>query len=416
MYRWIIAGTAMTVLGTVWGTSVGAFGVFVSPLSEDMHWSRTGISLAASINTMAAFVCGVFWGWLADRWSLKGVLAITGLFAGLGLFLAGSADALWHFYIFYGLVAGIGLGGTAGPLTAIAVRWFPDKTGMVMGIVYAGFGGAAAVMPILVERLIAFNGWRFGLRAVSLLVGATFAGGAILLKDPPFGYSSSTISKGLKPEEIEHSAGEHSVSGPYGLNAPNLGEAVLTRPFWTLFIMMMAGDLTFFMILLHLVPRVTDTGISSATAVTVLTVSGVVGMVSTIIGGVLVDRLGARAVYAGSLCLLALSLIWLIMSTNLVMFYVFALVFGMGNGGAAPPMPALTSNIFGTQNMGSIYAAILMGSGVGGVIGPLAAGYVFDTTGSYSLALALAAGIAFAAALLAGSLSNRRQGHIPVTP
>jgi MFS family permease len=414
MYRWVIVGTAFIVIGMSWGMSGGAFGAFVTPLTEDMGWSRTEVSAAASINIMFAVVVGIFWGWLSDRWSVRGVLAVTGLLMGAGLFLAGTSNALWQMYIFYGFVAGVGLGGTAGPLTAITARWFPQRPGLAIGIVYAGFGAASALLPVLAERLISLKGWGFGFQGLSFLVWGAFLVGVILLREPrPLLGSSSSASQRTGPEDGPAGAGKPpplansapAVSGD--VSSADLRSALRTRAFWTLFVMMMAADLVLLMILVHLVPRAIDAGISSSTAVTLLTVTGLVNMVSTIMGGVLGDRFGARRTYLASSALLALSLIWLTASGSLWMFYAFAVAFGVGNGGSFPQIPVLVARIFGPRHMGSIIAAILLGSGVGGVIGPLVAGYVFETTDNYRIAFVLAAGIASSAVLLAASLTDR---------
>ena len=113
------------------------------------------------------------------------------------------------------------------------------------------------------------------------------------------------------------------------------------------------------------------------------------------VGGVLGDRFGARRVYLAALLLLTAALVWLTVSTALWMLYVFAVAFGIGNGGWFPQIPVLAGRIFGNRHIGTIFAALLLGAGVGAVVGPIVAGYVFDVTGSYKIAFIVAAGTAF---------------------
>ena len=412
MYRWVIAGTAFLVLGTAWGTAVGAYGAFVNPLTEDMGWSRTGVSAAYSINIMVTFTVGVFWGWLSDRWSVRGVIAVTGLIMGLGLFLTGFSNTLWQLYIFYGLIVAIGLAGTGGPLTAIVVRWFPTRPGMALGIIYAGFGGASAVLPVLAERLISLEGWRFGFQGLSFIIWGAFLVGVILLKEPGLSESSSPPkSSKSRPDSMPENAGRPaSATSAQGVSTDGISvglrTALFTRAFWTIFAMMFAGDLLLNMILVHLVPRAEDAGIASSTAVTLLTVMGLVNMVSTTTGGVLGDRFGARRMYLGALLFLAAAMIWLTVSTKLWMFYLFTVAFGMGNGGWFPQGPVMATRIFGTRDMASIFAALLLGAGLGGVVGPIVAGYVFDTFDSYRIAFIMGIGVALMGALFAASLKE----------
>ena len=414
MYKWVIAATAFLVLGSAWGTVIGAFGVFVTPLTEEMGWSRAGVSAAYSISTMVAFTVGVFWGWLSDRWSVRGVIGVTGVIMGLGLFLTSMSNTLWQMYIFYGFIVAIGLGGAAGPLTAIVVRWFPLKPGMALGITYAGFGAASAVLPVLAERLISFEGWRFGFQGLSFLVWGVFFLGFILLKEPRLLHSSSaSASQVANPEGDPARAGQpRSATSAQGVSGDALAldfrSALRTRPFWTLFGLMVAANVLLSMILVHLVPRAIDAGIASATAVTLLTVMGFVNMVSSIAGGVLGDRFGARRMFLASLLLLTITMIWLTVSATLWMFYVFTVAFGVANGCWFPQGPVLAARIFGTRDIGSIFAGLLLGSGVGGVIGPVVAGFVFDTLGSYRIAFVVGTAVTFAAVLLATTLRDHR--------
>ena len=413
MYKWVIVGTAFLVLGISWATAQSGFGAFVTPLTGGMGWSRTEVSAAFSINIMTTFAVGVFWGWLADRWSVRGVIAVTGLLMGLGLFLASMANALWQIYLFYGLIAGVGLGGTAGPLTAIVFRWFPRRPGMAIGIVYAGVGGASAVLPVIAERLIAYDGWRFAFQGLSFLIWGVFVVGIVLLREHRPHLSSSPVSsEGPNPdldaadaEETRSAATDRDpVAGDVSLN---LLTALRARSFWIIFGMVVAGNLVLDMILVHLVARAIDGGVTPSIAVTLLTVTGLVNMVSTMVGGVLGDRFGARRVYLAALLLLTAALVWLTVSTALWMLYVFAVAFGVGNGGWFPQIPVLAGRIFGNRHIGTIFAALLLGAGVGAVVGPIVAGYVFDVTGSYKIAFIVAAGTAFGAVVLTAMLKDR---------
>ena len=409
------------MLGTAWGTAIGAFGVFITPLEEEMRWSRAGVSIAFSINIAVTFIVGIFWGWLSDRWSVRGVLGVTGVIMGLGLFLTAMSTSLWQMYIFYGVIVGIGLGGTGGPLTAIVVRWFPMSPGMALGIIYSGFGAASAVVPILAERLISSYGWRFGFEGLSYLIWGAFFVGVILLREPrPLPSSSAPATQVAKPEANPEAnpegdpalAGQpRSSTSAQGVSddalSMDLRAASRTRAFWTLFAMMFVGDLVLNMVLVHLVPRVEDAGIASATAVTLLTVTGFVNMVSTMAGGLMGDRFGARRVYFASLLLLAIAMMWLIASSKLWMFYIFAVAFGMANGGWFPQGPVLAARIYGARYMGSICAGLFLGAGIGGVIGPIVAGYVFDTLDSYQIAFVMAIAVTFVGLLLTALLSDR---------
>lgn len=420
MQKWAIAAAAFLVLGSAWGTVIGAFGVFVGPLTEDMGWTRTGVSAAFSIAIFVTFIVGIFWGWLADRWSVRGVIAITGAIMGLGLFLTSLSNTLWQMYIFYGVIVAVGLAGTAGPLSAIVVRWFPLRPGMGLGSIYAGFGAASAILPILADRLIALEGWRFGFQGLSFLIWGAFFLGVLLLREPPR-LESAPVSESqgaIYEGDLADARPPAAAPDAHGANGDgfsvDLRAALQTRPFWTLFAMMFMGDLVLNMILVHLVPRAIDINIASATAVTLLTVNGLVNMVSTMGGGVMGDRFGARRMCIASFLLLGAAMIWLTASAQLWMLYIFAVAFGMGNGGWFPQGPVLAARIFGTRDMGSICAALFLGAGIGGVIGPIVAGYVFDTLESYRIAFILGTAVIFVGLLLSLSLRDNPMSRTAV--
>ena len=416
MYKWVIAGTAFLVIGMAWG-STGAYGVFVTPLTQDMGWSRTAVSTAYSINMMVAFSFG---GWLSDRWNVRGVITVAGIITGAGWLLSGWSNDLWQVYMFYGFIAGVGLGGTATPLTTIVVRWFPQRPGTALGIIYAGFGGASAILPIIAELLISIDGWRFGFRGLSFLIWGAFIVGVILLREPP----AATVPSSSAPQRAN--PGDSSVSGErpsrsstqassgqgYSLDFKS---ALRTMPFWTVFAMMFCADLGLNMIMVHLVPQSIDAGIGSSIAATFLTVTGLAMMIGTMAGGVLGDQIGARRTYLGSMVLICIALIWLTgsiwvtASPEVWTYYLFAVVFGLGTGGWFPQIAVLATRMFGTRELGSIFGALLVGAGLGGVVGPILAGYVFDTLGSYRIAFVIATCVAFVAVLLATLLDDSRR-------
>ncbi len=82
------------------------------------------------------------------------------------------------------------------------------------------------------------------------------------------------------------------------------------------------------------------------------------------------------------------------------MFYLFALVYGLGYGGFDPPILALTGDIFGLRNIGVIMGAMFVGWGIGAAIGPVAGGLLFDVSNNYSIAFAIGAAAMLTTALL----------------
>lgn len=381
-YGWVITATYFMVMTAAWGTQ-GAFGPFINPITDEMGWSRGTVSGVSSINILISMIVGAFWGWLSDRWSVKGVIFIAGLLMGIGVFFSNMITSLWHFYLLFGFLAGIGLGGTPGPMAGITSRWFDKHRGLALGLGLAGIHGGVAIVPILAEYLISSGGWRLGFMGLGIVIWVLFLISALLIKEPKL--QTETLRS-----TIQSSDDSNSVT-----------EALRTPAFWILFGMTFIGFMVCIMTVVHLVPRAEDIGVGSSTAVTLLTVIGGMAALGTLGGGGLGDKIGPHRVFVASLSIVSVALLWLAFSTELWMLYVFAAVFGLGYGGWTPIIAAIAGNVFGTRHLGGIYGSILLGGGLGGMLGPLMAGYIFDATGAYLIAFLLGSGISVLAVLMA---------------
>jgi len=102
--------------------------------------------------------------------------------------------------------------------------------------------------------------------------------------------------------------------------------------------------------------------------------------------GAVSDRLGGKRTLVICLVLQALAMFWLLGATDIWMLYLFAAVFGFAYGGCVPQLPVIAGEIFELKSIGAIVGVQMLGVAIGGAIGPLLGGYVFDVTGSYYFA------------------------------
>ena len=406
VYGWVIVGAFSLMMAITWGTT-GSFGLFVNPLTEDMGWSRTAVSAAASTLLAITFTLGVVWGWLSDRWSVRGVIILCGALIGLGFFLASTVHAIWQLYLFYGVIGGIGLGGVFPSLTGLTARWFDRRRGLAIGIGLAGVGVGIVALPPLAEYLTSLSGWRLAFQVFGVVIWGATLSGAVLLREPRSrvgAEASGTSSSNPRSRGVgsDWRAPDDGAPGrPAGGRAMPLSMALRTSSFWHLFGMLVVAIMILHTILVHLVPRAIDAGVTSSTAATLLPVLGILSIVGKVAGGALGDRIGHRRVFIASVLLQALMLLFLTSASHLWEFYLFAAAFGLGYGGWATQPYAIATRIFGSQYIGAIAGALQLGAAGGGLIGPTMAGYVFDTTGSYGIAFNVSAGIAMVGILLA---------------
>jgi OFA family oxalate/formate antiporter-like MFS transporter len=366
-----------------------SFGIFLEPLEEDFGWSRALISGAASLFMFSRGALAILTGWVTDRHGPRIIVAIGGFFLGLGLILTSQISAAWQLYLFYGLMGGFGLSVAFAPLMATASRWFVSKRGLAIGIVAAGIGMGTVVISPLAEYLIAtYEGWSQPYIILGLLALIIIIPGALLLRRSP-------EEKGLLPlgksETIARDEENSSiVKKEDGLIPERAGlsliDAAHTRAFWLLLAIIIFWSICVQMTMIHIYPHTTDLGITREVAVNFLVVIGIFSIIGRLVMGAVSDRLGGKRTLIICLALQTLAMFWLLGATDIWMLYLFAAVFGFAYGGCVPQLPVIAGEIFELKSIGAIVGVQMVGVAIGGAIGPVLGGYVFDVTQSYYFA------------------------------
>ena len=158
-YGYIIVIASFFTIALIWGTMY-SFGVFFEPILVEFGWTRAAASAAYSFCLLFSDVLSIATGKLTDRFGPRLVMAGCGLSFGIGYLLMSQMNALWHLYILYGVLIGIGMSGSFIPLVSTIARWFVGRRGMMTGIAMAGGGLGAMVIPPVVRWLISSYDWR----------------------------------------------------------------------------------------------------------------------------------------------------------------------------------------------------------------------------------------------------------------
>lgn len=387
-YGWVVVATAFCVALVAYGIQY-SFGVFLKPLSADFG-SRTLVSGVASLFMFSRGTLAILTGWVTDRYGPRIIVAIGGFFLGLGLILTSQSSAAWQLYLFYGLMGGFGLSVAFAPLVATASRWFVSKRGLAIGIVTAGIGVGLAVMPRLATDLIAtYDNWSQPYIILGILALIIIIPGAFLLRRSP-------EEKGLLPlGKAEAIAGDeenlNTAKKENSLTSESAGfslkDAARTRAFWLLLAMIIFWATCIQMAMMHIPSHATKgLGIPGVVAANFLAVIGISSIIGRLVMGAVSDRLGGKRTLVICLALQALAMFWLLRATDIWMLYLFAAVFGFAYGGCVPLLPVIAGEIFELKSIGAIVGVHMLGVAIGGAIGPLLAGYVFDVTQSYYFA------------------------------
>ncbi|RQQ01145.1 MFS transporter [Burkholderia stagnalis] len=401
-YGWYVVAAAFAVTFVGFGSAY-TFSAFVESLQRDFTASRGQISLVFSLAGCLYFGFGVVSGPLADRLGSR-PLAVAGmLLTAAGLAAAGAARTLMQVYVAYGLGVGLGVGCAYVPAVGAVQRWFVRRRGFASGLAVAGIGVGTLVMPPLASALIAHVGWRgayFTLAVLAVLVGA---GMSLLIENDPRG--RGLLPDGGRDADAPAAGASHDGRSAHAVHAAHVPagatvrEAVTSRPFASLYAACLVCSFGVFVPFVHLVPYAVDHGVKPAAAVLLLGAIGVGSTAGRFFLGGLADRFGRRASLLAMFAGMAVALVAWAAAGDFAALAAFALVFGVFYGGWVAVLPAVAMDYFGGRNVSGIIGVLYTSVAFGTLIGPAAAGFIYDAGGGYLvpiLASAAANAIAFA--------------------
>ena len=138
-YGWVIVGVGIVVTCLGMGTMM-SLGVFLQPMSQDMGWSRAGISFAAVLNFLAMGFGSFLWGSLSDRFGTRAIVLAGGVLLGIGLVAGSQAATLLQFQLLFGVLVGLAAGSFYTPMIATVTRWFTRHRSLAVALVSSGTG------------------------------------------------------------------------------------------------------------------------------------------------------------------------------------------------------------------------------------------------------------------------------------
>jgi MFS family permease len=382
--------------------------VFLVQLSGEFDWTRGQISLAYSLSMLAFAVAQPFVGRILDRFGARrvivpAVLVFGASFASLSLL----TSRLAHFYAVFLVMGVVGGGTTSIAYFGVLSRWFNKRRGIALGLALAGNGLSAFLMPSLSQFLVDSVGWRQAYLVLGLMtVAASIPVVALLLRDTP-------ESMGLEPDgqpttdSQPKSPAEEPSSSKGGMKGLSGREALRTSTFWlivTPFLLMstaLVGCMT------HLVPMLTDRGVTAQTAAFAMSVMGGATMIGRITVGYLLDRFFAPRVAMTffAVALLGIFLLW--SEATGASAFLGAFVIGFA-ASADTTLPYLVTKFFGLKTFGEIYGLVVACNVMGWMAGPVILGFAFDWMGSYRTMLGALMVVLLVAIGLIGMLAARR--------
>ncbi|MFC1937800.1 MFS transporter [Chloroflexota bacterium] len=398
-YGYIIIAIACGIMALNMGAN-RSFGVFLEPLLSEFGWTRAGVSGAFTLCMLVEGLLAIVAGRITDRFGPRLVVIGCALFMGSGYLLMSQVSNTWQLYLFYGVLVGIGASGLATPLTSLVARWFVKRRSLMSGIFFASRSFGNMSIPLTASVLISAYGWRNSYLVVgSVLLGVIVTTALFLKRDPG--------QIGQTPYGVV----EAKANGP-DLQAEGLSlrEALRTSQFWLL------GTVSFCHLFLtntlavHLVIYAIGNGVQPTVAASVFSVGAGVAVVGRVVMGSIADRVGNRRALIVAYSSAVFAFVLLMIARELWVFYLFAVIFGFGGWSGPAMMNPLTAELFGLRAHGTILACRSLGSSIGGALGPLLVGYLFDITGSYQLGLSVCIGIIIVTVVALACLGPIRKG------
>jgi MFS family permease len=377
---------------------LASFGVFLPVLSEALGWSRGAISLALTINLVVGGVAAFGVGALVDRYGPRWVLALAVGGAGAAYACASTTRSLWEFYLWLGILVGIGTSSNYVLAATTVSRWFDRGRGLALGIVLTGLNLGFMAGGPTAAWLIEVVGWR----AAYIWLGVMLWGITV-----PVTVCVGTPAPGagvIRPGPSASRAAANPAPAP-GLS---LSDAMRDRRLWYLTTSWVLSGLIYMMLAVHIVAHARDTGADLESSAWLLTSLGLSSAAGRLAGGALADRQGAHVVVWGGFALQALALLGLLAGLPPAAVYVLLALFGLGWGGADTVVAKVTPDAFGLRAIASIMSILNFGWRCGAGIGPAAAGFIHDATGSYTIAFACAAVLLLLSAVLLSGASPSR--------
>ena len=410
-YAWVIV-VILALVQTI-GASIGmALGVVVIPLSDpegDFGWSMVTVGAALMVHYFVSAVSSPVAGWLGDRYGAYRLMVVSAVLYAVSMAIAAAISQPWQFFLSFGILLAVTQAICQVPLIAAVSEWFRSRLGLAVGIILASGGIGTALLVPLIGYFISHIGWQ----ATFWIIAAVGGGILILLT---FVFRNRPADVGLKPFGAAEDAPPEV---PRSQAMERLRAEVFnryirsTRAFWNLPVVHGLGCAGHGIVLIYATYIAYDRGVSYVAALVILSILSLCSILSRVIAPVMAERLGGRPVMATALLIQATTVMILFWAQDVWVFYLFAVLFGLGFGGEMTTYLVVSRQYFGTGPIGRCYGFQTMGALFGHAIATGLAGLLLYVTGSYQSILVLSICFSSVGLLVVMTLESTSRVLIP---
>ncbi len=324
-------------------------------------------------------ILGPIEGVLVDRVGTRRMVLIGFILMGIGFVWLSQVDNLIEFYAaFMTISLGSGLGGWLA-IVAMVNNWFDKRRSFAMSIAMSGIHLGGLLVPVFafsIERLD-FSITTIGVGLILLVVVGP---ATLIIRSKP---EDMGLLPDGKPENETVSENGEVIDLLETESDFTVMQALKTPAFWILTVTQISSSVSIVTLALHLVPKLTDMGMTLSSAGTVVLAYTIVALPAQSIAGYLAERLPKILMISIFLFLQGAGIALIAVFDNVIAAYMFALLYGIGFGGRTPLITAIRGDYFGRKAFATIMGVSQFPMNLAMIVAPLFAGYMFDTTGTY---------------------------------
>lgn len=410
-YSWLIVGI-LALVQVIGGSISMAAGVMVAPLSDpngNFGWSIGIIGAAIMSYYLTGALFAPISGWLGDRYGARCMMLAGSLLYGGSMLLLGITRQSWQFFLIFGVMLALTQSISMVPLMASVSEWFRRRLGLGTGVLWAAGGVGTAIVAPLVGYLMGQIGWQ----ATFWSIGAV--GGGIMLLLTAF-YRNRPADLGLKPygaadddppETVQSSVVERIRVKVFNQHIRR------TRAFWNLPLIHGLGCAGHGIVLIYSIPIAVEQGISLVAASVIISLISIFSVGSRLITPIVAERFGGKPIMAAALFIQGITILVLFWAQDAWIFYLFAILFGIGFGGEMSAYLVVNRQYFGSGPIARCYGFQMMGAMMGHAIATGLAGLIIYVTGAYNPVLALSMAFSFVGVIVILTLESTSRVLIP---
>ncbi|TLQ09063.1 OFA family MFS transporter [Marinilactibacillus psychrotolerans] len=348
---WVVIGAILVQL-CIGG--VYTWSLFNQPLADAYGWESNSVYLAYSIVIFIFAFTTIISGRLQDKFGPRKIATIGIVLYSAGLMLTSTAESLWQLYLYYSLIAGVGIGFVYVCPLSTCVKWFPDKKGFITGIAVGAFGLGGFLFNSFIQTFIESVGVSrafFYQGIIYMIIGLI---GAQLLRQPKIN-TSEVSDKIINDNEF------------------TVTQMIKTKSFYLIWFIYLTGTITGLLVIgLAKDIGMDVAGLAPEIAANAVALAAIFNALGRITWGILSDKLGRLRVISVMFGLTAVAVGLLSTITpNTWLFFSIVAIIAFCFGGFLAVIPPLTSDYYGIKNLGANYGLVYQGYGIAALVGPM---------------------------------------------